>query len=329
VASTFVSLACDPAAQKLDLGVIGLLQKASAHASVNISALALTALTQAIGRGFAQAHDLLPILQRRAIIPHQYSSSVQQSHLSLAVEETSGVNLHEFMRFRQVVLTDALLVCWTCDGRTYMDSCTSAIEEFCCQRPAPELSLQLEAALFCIEVAVVNALNLEPFPYSDQLKRCTIALSTKPETLTCNPLTTARMCSFICKVSNERNHVETLFSNTCFHPQFARWYANEDCLGVATDLVLSTFQNAMQNPSRPIQLEAEEVGVSEIGEASMALKELFSVGPNYFAMQENSRIVPGMFEPICLIDRLIDRLIVRLIVRLIDREMTLTYSISL
>lgn len=205
---TFVNLAADPALQKLDRGVVQLMHKASGHPSVHISALSLVALSQAVRRGFAQACDMLPILQRRAIIPHRYVGGI----LSLTLEDVWSVSFVEFFNFRNDVLAEALRICWEIDGRTYIDSCLSAVEEFCCQQPSEDLSLQLEAALFCMEV-VAEKVSSEQFSrdersslfsVADRIDRCTSFLALRPVTLTCNPLTTARMCKMIRKVSRER-----------------------------------------------------------------------------------------------------------------------------
>lgn len=82
-----------------------------------------------------------------------------------------------------------------------MDSCTSAVEEFCLNSSSEHVSLQLEAALFCVEV-IADELNasLKTFPHDSQLKRLLAALSSKPRSLMANHITLETMCRFLKKV---------------------------------------------------------------------------------------------------------------------------------
>jgi len=178
--------------------MIELLYKAAAHPFVNVSALALDALCKAGERGYSAVESFLPILQRRAIIPHYV---LPKGSLSLSAYEICGVAFHDFEVFRESVLTKALLLCWKTNGVDYMESCTAAVEEFCSERPSAEMTMQLEAALFCIE-AMAGEMQLSNVPASnsEQLKRCSAALGAKPQVLMSNPLTLSRMCRVLGQV---------------------------------------------------------------------------------------------------------------------------------
>lgn len=198
VCGTLLDFSCDETTSlQSDDGAISLLVLAASHPSVNICGIALQALTRIMPTVPSISKDLLPVLQRRAITPHHYNSGV----VSLVASDLCGVHFHEFQNFRESVLGDCLVVCWRQINGHYMDSCTSAVEEFCSDQSSAEVSLQLEAALFCIEVIAGEALNSDTaFPYSEQIKRCINALSRKPQSLTTNPLTLGRMCRFVRKV---------------------------------------------------------------------------------------------------------------------------------
>jgi hypothetical protein len=258
----------------VDTGMINLLQKIAAHPSVNISGLSLEALARLTQKGNLHSHELLPILQRRAIIPHHFQLGV----LSLSAEDLCGVCFHEFENFRNTVLKEALLACWKQDGRHYMDSCTSAVVEFCSDRPSVELSLQLEAALFCIESVAVDVLDsVGPFPHGDQLKTCTDALKTKPPSLISNPVTLARMCKLIRK--------------------YRSWYTDQGGLEVIAELVMSTYlQEVSSNPEQgPMQDAIRESHVSPVSEALLTLKELLCATPRYFANEGSLKTLSGRF----------------------------------
>jgi hypothetical protein len=57
---------------------------------------------------------------------------------------------------------------------------------------------------------------------------------------------------------------------------------------------VSTFLHASTSASnRQFRSESEDVGITEIGEASLALKELFSVEPKYYAQEEHMQVLCG------------------------------------
>lgn len=207
--SSSVGRACISRKLRPEPGLLDLLQKAAGHPSVNIAAIGLEVLVEAARNGFLSPEGFLPSLQRRAIIPHQISPN---GMLSLSAYDVCGASFHEFMSFREHLLVDALLLCWGANVLTYLDSCAAAVEEFCTEQPTSELSLQLEAAIFCIETVAASSLDLGvPCPYSDHFKRCIVALRSLPTVLTSNPLTMSRFFLLLGKV----RFVRSLASELC------------------------------------------------------------------------------------------------------------------
>lgn len=182
---------------KNEPGLIDLIMKGAAHPSVNISGIALVVLGDIERLDTSLASQLLPLLQRRAITPHHMISDAP----CLAASDICGVNVNDFHVFRDTVLKGALIACYEGDKENYMESCTSAIEEFCSEGASSQVSLHLEAALFCLASVADDVLaGDEISSHSSKLERCTKALSTKPHSLMMNPLTLAQMCCFIRKV---------------------------------------------------------------------------------------------------------------------------------
>lgn len=194
VTSTWLDAASEDHSSRAVLGAVGLLMKAAAHPLVNISAIALQLLTRLMTTNPALSVELLPVLQRRAITPHRISDG----KISLETSDLLGATFDDFRHFREHVLSDALVVCWRTNGAQYMDSCVSAVEEFCSNQASADVSLPLEAALFCIEQVASEALGShDPFPHTALLKRLFSALYSKPRGLMANPLTRARQCRLI------------------------------------------------------------------------------------------------------------------------------------
>lgn len=182
--------------QSLEPGAVNLLLKAASHPSISICGIVLPVLCQASSSDSSIVQQLLPVLQRRAIAPHYMKSG------QLMLGGMSDGDFHTFQQFRDHELADALIACWKVSGDNYMDSCTSAVEEFCLDRSSIEVSLHLEAALYCLEVVAGSAFGSDAqFRYSRQLRRCLMALSRKPQSMVANPLTLAQVCSFLRKVS--------------------------------------------------------------------------------------------------------------------------------
>lgn len=251
--------------------MIELLYKAAAHPFVNISALALDALCQAGQKGYSPAEALLPILQRRAIIPHFVTPS---GSLSVSAYDLCGVAYHDFEIFRESILTKALSLCWRLNAVDYMESCTAAVEEFCSERPSVELTLQLEAALFCIEaVAGEMQVGQTAASYSEQLGRCLAALGAKPQVLMSNPLTLSRMCSLLGKLAHRYNG-----------------------LNCAADLLLTALIQGIKTTPDQVAATQEivrETGVSLTASSSMALKQFCNAAPKHFASDSSLKALAG------------------------------------
>lgn len=178
-----------------DRGLVDLLQAAAGHPSVNISSMALVSLTELSQKCHLDLQFLLPTLQRRAIIPRQFEDEV----LSLSATNLCGVCYHEFENFRNTVLVEALVACCGNNRNHYLESCISAVEEFCSERVATDLALQLEAALFCIESAGSVLVNED---IESHIEGLTAALLTKAPNLMSNPLTLVQMCRTMKMVSH-------------------------------------------------------------------------------------------------------------------------------
>ena len=185
-------------------GLLDLLMKAGAHPHVYISSPSFPC-------------RMLPLLQHRAIIPY-----VLHGSLPSLGGAASGVDFTEFENFRQSVLSDALLACYEQNPKYYMDSCTSAVEEFCSSNATVEVSFQLEAALFCLTTVAITVTRPSTRSgqgsgnHNEQLSRCTKALSTKPAFLPANPLALGQLNRFLAMVRQIRNVWITYYLLTTF-----------------------------------------------------------------------------------------------------------------
>lgn len=193
VCSTYIDAPSEREPSQLEEGALTLLLKAAAHPSVNICAIVLPVLTKCTLRIPSLGPALLPILQRRAIVPHIFTSNL----ISFSVPPFCDINYPEFLRFRKDILREALLACWKSNVSYFVESCASAVEEFCCSTSTVEVSLQLEAALFCIEIIGPVSDIVWSIPHADQLSQVISALSLKPHSLMFNPLTLARACRML------------------------------------------------------------------------------------------------------------------------------------
>ena len=184
-------------------GLLELLVKAAAHPNVYISSLAIEVLSAFLPLDPSFPSRMLPLLQHRAIIPYVLIGSLP----SLAAGAAAGVDFSEFENFRQNILADALVACYVQDPKYYMDSCTSAVEEFCSSPATVEVSFQLEAALFCLTTVALTVTGSSKrkeegaVTHYDQLSLCTKALSTKPTFLPANPLALGQLNRFLGMVS--------------------------------------------------------------------------------------------------------------------------------
>ena len=112
-----------------------------------------------------------------------------------------------------------------------MESCASAIDEFCSAPLTPQLPFQLEAALFCLCAVSMDAskrallvgaspaaqsaaakasaalgqaqtadIAADAMKHDEELAKCTFSIANHPAAATSNPLALAQMCRFIAKV---------------------------------------------------------------------------------------------------------------------------------
>jgi hypothetical protein len=180
---------------------------------VHICSIALEALSglAALDQNFPL--QSLPILQHRAIIPHITNGGLP----SVEASEVCGVDINEFDSFRSTILSNALVSCYKRSPDCYMNSCTTAVEEFCTAPPTVKTSFQLEAALYCLGAVASDSISVGQILMTpsnavvddnrdmnnttkNQLSRCTAQLEKKPVSVTANPLTLAQTCRFVGKV---------------------------------------------------------------------------------------------------------------------------------
>lgn len=218
---------------KIGPGLLELLLKAAAHPSADISGIALEVLTEEISSETGLVHQLLPILQGRAITPHKFTNDDDGQMIIPSIQPQSGCDgFTGFDQFRNTTLTECLQACWQVQPKIYLSSCAAAIDEFC-RSASIQVSFHLEAALFCMNaVAIEQALFLSSRsgsrsgggdPTSDMmmmvspyLGECMAALSTKPASLMSNPLTLAQACRFVDKVC-------THICGNCYTLSFSIW----------------------------------------------------------------------------------------------------------
>ena len=227
-------------------GMLELLMKAAAHPSIHVCGIALEAFPPFVTPSSDMALRLLPILQGRAIVP--------PSLVGMSNFDSCDVDFHEFEKFREHLLGDILVACYTSSRSYYIESCTSAVEEFCTSSPTPQLPYQLEAALFCLSAVSVDAskrallVNATPAAqaaaakacasrisgkgileninisedakrHDEQLSRCTHALAKNMAIASSNPLSLAQMCRFVGKVSSPKE-MYCIILSTIFKPFF-------------------------------------------------------------------------------------------------------------
>lgn len=290
-------------------GLIDLLLKAAAHPSVHVCGIALEALPRLVCPETNLSIRLLPVLQRRAIIPHSHVGISP----SLDASDHCGVDFHEFESFREHLLSDGLLACYRNGRGFYMESCASAVDEFCAAPTSVKVSFQLEAALFCLCAVALDAskrallLNASPAAqaaaskasalrqghdesgsvaedarhHDTQLGRCTSALAKKPVCATSNPLTLTQMCRFLGK--------------------YANWYSKSPTNGLldtAADLALSSFSQASSafHDDAIARVMVKEMTISPFAEAATALRNILCRSPAHFATPRALVVLGGGWE---------------------------------
>jgi hypothetical protein len=176
-------------------GLLDLLLKGAAHPSVDVSGIALEALTEEVSSETGLVHKLLPILQGRAITPHVFHNH-QVPSIRLENQPDYG-GYDAFDHFRTTSLADCLKACFLAQPEVYMTSCVAAIEEFCRPDASPNVSFHLEAALFCVGTVAEVAADSDMTEY---LEECNSALSRRGPSMDSNPLTLSQACRFVQKV---------------------------------------------------------------------------------------------------------------------------------
>ena len=188
-------------------GLLDLLMKAASHPLIYVCSTALGVLIKLLPVDSNFPPRMLPLLQHRAIIPYVLVGPAP----TLNTVEACGVDFIECMSFRENVLADVLVACFHQNRKYYMDSCTSAIEEFCNSPSTVEVSFQLEAALFCLNAVAVEVTSnaakdqgsgsYESNEFDQQLLVCINSLAKKPSCLAANPLALAQLNRFLGVVS--------------------------------------------------------------------------------------------------------------------------------
>jgi len=132
--------------QGSESGMIDLLKNAVMHRHLCVHSIAIDGLKSTLTNDTAT--DLLILFQGKAVIP---SSLIGLS------EDDVDFDLNEFGRFREHQLAETLNECYVYCRSFYIESCCTAIEEFCSVSPTPLLPFQMEAAIFCLNAVSIDA----------------------------------------------------------------------------------------------------------------------------------------------------------------------------
>eukprot|EP00563_Minutocellus_polymorphus_P006543 CAMPEP_0181034076 /NCGR_PEP_ID=MMETSP1070-20121207/7616_1 /TAXON_ID=265543 /ORGANISM="Minutocellus polymorphus, Strain NH13" /LENGTH=1222 /DNA_ID=CAMNT_0023111583 /DNA_START=327 /DNA_END=3995 /DNA_ORIENTATION=- len=279
-------------------GLLELLLKGAAHPSIHVCGICLEAIPSLIAPGSNYSDRLLPILQQRAIVP-----ATLRGNRAGAGGQDADVDFHEYTSFRENLLSAALAACYKNNRSFYMESCASAIDEFCAAPLTPQLPFQLEAALFCLCAVSMDAskrallvgaspaaqsaaakasvalgqaqtadIAADAKKHDEELAKCTFSIAQNPATATSNPLTLAQMCRFIAK--------------------YSRWYSKTQSAGAldkAAELALTAF-NATASPdytrNEAVKDLIDEMVISPVAEAATALRNILTRSPGRFTTPE-------------------------------------------
>ena len=291
-------------------GMVELLLKAVSHPSLHVSGVALEALPSLLFSIQQQqqqqlAVQLLPILQGRAIIPPSLASAT-------SIEDTCGVDIHEYENFRENLLSDALIACYTSCRSYYVESCSSAVEEFCgtmssSHQNNQQLQFQLEAALFCLCAVSIDASKRALLHGKSPAAQAAAARATANKTPTkgksnaalvetiakqakCHDDQLSRCVISLSKNSNFVISNPLTLARACrFCAKYANWISKTPSIGVldnAAELSLKSF-----NHTTPILKSAqsssmniiEDMKISPITEATTALRNILYRSPSRFA----------------------------------------------
>ena len=241
-------------------GVIDMLFKAVSHPSVYVCSIAIDALSVVVSSNSDLSTRLLPQLQGKAIIP-----------MALVHDIDGGFD--DYINFRDRVLASGLCACYIGCSNFYLESCATAIGEFCqVTSPSPHLPYQLEAALFCMIALADKAPNAkgggDKQVLCSQLEKMITALKTSA-TATSIPIVTARMCLFVNKYAK------------CIHSCSPVVFQH------ASELVVSLFEE--QNIGR---LATTDIyNISPLSEACNALKQLLSCSTDLFSTPQARKLL--------------------------------------
>eukprot|EP00549_Striatella_unipunctata_P021966 CAMPEP_0118704478 /NCGR_PEP_ID=MMETSP0800-20121206/19262_1 /TAXON_ID=210618 ORGANISM="Striatella unipunctata, Strain CCMP2910" /NCGR_SAMPLE_ID=MMETSP0800 /ASSEMBLY_ACC=CAM_ASM_000638 /LENGTH=1184 /DNA_ID=CAMNT_0006606381 /DNA_START=223 /DNA_END=3777 /DNA_ORIENTATION=+ len=266
-------------------GLVDILLKASAHPIIHVCALAQECLpsllildSEVFRVDPSYALRILPLLQQRAIIPHQYIGGVP----NLDAVALCGIDFNEFLSFRENLLQDVLIACYQNCRREYVESCTSAVEEFCDPGSRGNTSFQLEAALFClgtVSIEIMKAIDSNwemddndeiaaiVTHHEENLKRCLVSLGTRPQNLISNPLTLSQASQFLRKYAKV----------------FTRSSVASETLAVAADLCMYFFSTSLTSfRGKPVEPILSLMTSSPFTEASLAVQSIMHRGPSKF-----------------------------------------------
>ncbi|KAL7530460.1 hypothetical protein ACHAXR_006117, partial [Thalassiosira sp. AJA248-18] len=290
-------------------GLLDLLFKAASHPSVYVCGIAVEALAVIAPSNRDLSTRLLPHLQGKAIIPYHLIGNVDGS-------------FDDYTNFRDRVLTDALIACFKGCSTFYLESCGSAIEEFCQATPSPHLPYQLEAALFCmIAVSGRAAKASNEQVLCSQLEKMVSALAKNSFSTTSHPLVMAKMCRFIGKVrgsygaplirNSEAGCLIPLFLLCVQKLQYSACFPScqtKNVFETASELVFTSFNRGIGEYNNDGHL-ASAGGTSPLSEASNAFKQLLCSSPAQFstpeakAALENAWKMPYACQHIAIEDR--------------------------
>ena len=309
-------------ASSLD-GMMELLLKAVSHPSLHVSGIALEALPSLLMSMQSQqqqqlAVQLLPILQGRAIIPPSLAGAS-------SIEDTCGVDIHEYENFRENLLSDALIACYTSCRSYYVESCSSAVEEFCgtmssSHQTNHQLQFQLEAALFCLCAVSIDASKRALLHGKSPAAQAAAARATANKTPTkgksnaalveiiakeakCHDDQLSRCVMSLSKNSNFVISNPLTLARACrFCAKYANWISKTPSIGVldnAAELSLKSFNhttpilNSTQSSSMNV---IEDMRISPITEATTALRNILYRSPSRFATPQALAALRGKYS---------------------------------
>jgi hypothetical protein len=284
-------------------GMIDLLKNAVMHHHLSVYSIAIDALKSTLNE--ETASDLLILLQGKAVIP--------PSLVGLS-EDLIDIDLDEFERFREHQLADTLNECYVYCRSFYIESCCTAIEEFCSKSPTPLLSYTLEAAIFCLNSVSIDAtkrallVTASPAAKTAAAKACASQNPKAPvmdlEVIGEDASTHDALLSRCISAIYNRSDVESC--NNLFLCQFSRmlgryanWISktpNKHILDLAANLILKLFKKVIESDTWNNLTESIEV--SPFSEVTIALRNIISRAPHKFANNDSLSVLERKFKHI-------------------------------